>query len=111
MVKRAVAMALGAIAGMLLWHFVDWVRSPAAADEDTVNFENCLRDALVDCAEFDEPWAPAPAPEPIAAPCKDWLSGDPEAAALSQCLMEARRSRDAVRIQNFGRARRIAASS
>jgi hypothetical protein len=111
MVKRAIAIALGAVAGVLLWHVVEWIRTPVEADADPVSVENCLRGALVDCAEFEAPLAPIPAPEPIAGPCKDWLTGEADAAALSQCLMEARRSRDAVRIQNYERAQRIAASS
>lgn len=103
MVKRLVAIGLGAVAGITLWYAVDWLRAPADADEDAVSIENCVRDAFVDCVDF----APDSAPQP----CKDWLTGDGNAAVLSQCLHGARRERDAVRIENFQRAQRIAASS
>jgi hypothetical protein len=93
-----------------LWYVVDTWRAPAEADDDAISFEHCLQDAFVDCVEFEPPAKPAPAPEAAAAPCKAWLSDDGGLAALSRCLSEARRVRDAVRIQNFERAQRIAAS-
>ena len=66
MVKRAVAMALGALAGVLLWYAVDWVRSPA--EEDAISIENCVRDAYVDCVGQDEALPEAPTEAPNAAP-------------------------------------------
>ena len=103
MVKRVIAIGLGAVAGITLWYAVQWLRAPADADTDAFSIENCVRDAYVDCVDF----APDSAPQP----CKDWLTGDADAALLSQCLHGARRERDAVRIENFLRAQRIAASS
>lgn len=110
MVKRAIAVVLGAIAGVLLWYLFDWMRSPAEAS-DTMSIENCLQDGYVGCVEFRTPAQPAPAFETVARPCKDWLGGDAGSAALSRCLHEARRDRDAVRLENFKRAQRIAAAN
>lgn len=110
MVKRAIAMVIGAAAGTLLWYAVAWLRSPVEASADPVAIEHCLRDAYIDCVSHSSP-SVAPEAPMIAKPCKDWLSGDADSAALSQCLHEARRERDAVRMENLKRAQRIAASS
>ena len=103
MVKRVIAVGVGAIAGIALWYAVHWLHTPA--DADVISIETCVHDAYVDCVGF--------APDGNLAPqvCKDWLTGDAGAALLSECLHGARRERDAVRIKNFERAQRIAASS
>jgi hypothetical protein len=114
MVKRVVAMLLGAFAGVVLWYVVDWVRSPAEAEADSVSMENCIRDAYVDCVSDDQAFEAVPeeAPrEPVAAPCKDFLSEEAGVAALSACLHEVRRGNDAERIRAFERAQKIATSS
>jgi len=114
MVKRVVAMLLGAFAGVVLWHAVEWVRSPVEAEADSVSIENCVRDAYVDCVSEDEAFGvlPEEAPrEPVAAPCKDFLSDDAGVAALSACLHEVRRGNDAERLRAFERAQKIATSS
>ena len=112
MVKRAVAMALGALAGVLLWYAVAWVRSPA--EEDAISIENCVRDAYVDCVSQDEalPEAPTEAPnEPVAQPCKDFLNEEAGVEALSQCLHEARRENGVERVRAIEQAQKIATSS
>jgi hypothetical protein len=114
MVKRVVAMLFGAFAGVALWYVVDWVRSPAEAEADSVSIENCVRDAYVDCVSQDEatPAAPDETPrEPVAQPCKEFLSEDAGVAALSACLHEVRRGDDAGRVKAFQRAQLIAGSS
>lgn len=103
MVKRVIAVGLGAVAGIALWYAVHWLHTPA--DGDVISIENCVRDAFVDCVDF------TPGGDVAPQPCKDWLTGDADAALLSQCLQGARRERDAVRIENFQRAQRVAASS
>lgn len=111
MVKRAIAILLGAVAGILLWYVFDWWRTPAGAKEMPVSVADCVHHAMVDCVDA-EGFVPAPpAEEPVAQPCKDWLSEGLGASALSACLQEVRRGRDAVRIENFKRAQRIAQSS
>lgn len=114
MVKRVVAMLLGALAGIVLWHAVDWLRSPVEAEADSVSIENCVRDAYIDCVSEDEafPTAPEEVPrEPVAQPCKDFLSEGAGVAALSACLHEVRRGDDAGRVKAFQRAQLIAGSS
>lgn len=114
MVKRVVAMLLGALAGIVLWYAVDWVRSPAEAEADSVSIENCVRDAYVDCVGQDEafPDAQDAAPRmPLAQPCKDFLNDDAGVAALSACLHEVRRANDAGRGKALRRAQLIAGSS
>lgn len=110
MVKRMIAMLLGALAGGLLWAAVAWLRSPVEASADPIAVEHCLQDAFIDCVSNEMP-AAAPEVPATPEPCKDWLSDDADIAALSSCLREARRERDAVRFENFKRAQRIAASS
>jgi len=111
MVKRVVAMLLGALAGVVLWYVVDWVRSPAEAEADSVSIENCVRDAYVDCVSYDDVLPTPEAPrEPVARPCKDFLSEDAGVAALSACLHEVRGD-DAGRVKAFRRAQQIAGSS
>ncbi len=113
MVKRVVAMLLGAFAGVVLWYVVDCVRSPTEAEADSVSFENCVRDAYVDCVGYDDvlPTAPEAPREPVAQPCKDFLSEDAGVAALSACLHEVRRGDDAGRVKAVQRAQLIAGSS
>jgi len=114
MVKRVVAMLLGAFAGIALWYVVDWVRSPAEAEADSVSIENCVRDAYIDCVSEGEAFSAAPdeAPrEPVAQPCKDFLSEDAGVGALSACLHEVRRENDAGRVKAFQRAQLFAGSS
>lgn len=114
MVKRVVAMLLGALAGIVLWHAVDWLRSPVEAEADSVSIENCVRDAYVDCVSDGEvsPAAPDEAPrEPVAQPCKDFLSEDAGVAALSACLHEVRRGGDGEHNKAVKRAQLIAGSS
>jgi len=111
MVKRAIAILLGAVAGILLWYVFDWWRTPAEVEAVPLSVADCVQHAMVDCVDA-EGFVPAPpAAGSVAQPCKDWLSEDLGAAALSACLQEARRGRDAVRLENFKRAQRIAASS
>ena len=112
MVKRVVAMVLGALAGIVLWHAVEWLRSPVEAD--AVSIENCARDAYIECVSADEGLSATPedAPsEPVAQPCKDFLSADAGVAALSACLHEVRRGNDAGRVKAFQRAQLITGSS
>jgi hypothetical protein len=112
MVKRAVAMVLGALAGVLLWHAVAWVR--ASAEPDAISTENCVRDAYVDCVGQGEalPNLQDELPsEPVAQPCKDFLSEGAGVAALSQCLHEVRRENGIERVKALERARQIATSS
>lgn len=113
MVKRVVAMLLGAFAGVVLWYVVDWVRSPAEAEVDSVSIENCARDAYIDCVSEGEglPEVLEAPSEPVAQPCKDFLSEDAGIAALSACLHEVRRGGDAGRVKAVQRARLIAGSS
>ncbi len=110
MVKRVIAMLLGALAGALLWGAVAWLRSPVEASADPIAVEHCLQDAMIDCVSNEIPSAVPEAPA-VAGSCKDWLLDDADIAALSKCLHDARRERDAVRFENFKRAQRIAASS
>jgi hypothetical protein len=114
MVKRVVAMLLGAFAGVVLWYVVDWVRSPVEAEADSVSIENCIRDAYVDCVSDDQTFEAVPNEaqrESVAAPCKDFLSEEAGVAALSACLHEVRRRNDAERVRAFERAQKIATSS
>jgi hypothetical protein len=113
MVKRVVAMLLGALAGVALWYVVDWVRSPVEAEADSVSIENCIRDAYVDCVGADEafPAAPEAPNEPVAQPCKDFLSEGAGVAALSACLHEVRRGNNAEHVNAAKRAQLIAGSS
>lgn len=110
MVKRAIAMVIGAAAGTLLWYAVAWLRSPVEASGDPVAIEHCLRDAYVDCVSHDTPSAAPEAPL-IAKPCKDFLSEGAGVGALSACLHEVRREDDAGRVKAFQRAQLIAGSS
>lgn len=112
MVKRVVAMLLGAFAGVVLWYVVDWVRSPAEAEADSVSIENCARDAYIDCVSDDAfPAAPEAPSEPVAQPCKDFLNEDAGVAALSACLHEVRRGNNAEHVDAVKRAQLIAGSS
>jgi hypothetical protein len=93
MVKRAVAMMLGALAGVLLWHAAQWVRAQAHESE-VITVETCEADALVECVDYE---APAPA-ERAPDPCMDWLADGGARAALSQCLHGIARARDSERV-------------
>lgn len=114
MVKRVIAMLIGAIAGTALWYGVAWLRSPVEAEADSVSIENCMRDAYIDCVSEGEtfPAAPDEAPrEPVAQPCKEFLSEGAGVGALSACLHEVRRGNDGERAKAFERAQKIARSS
>jgi hypothetical protein len=111
MVKRVVAMLIGALAGVALWYAVDWVRSPAEAEADSVSIENCVRDAYIDCVSEDEAFPTTPEAPLIAQPCKDFLSEEAGVAALSACLHEVRRGDDVARVKAFQRAQLVAGSS
>lgn len=113
MVKRVVAMLIGALAGTALWYAVAWLRSPVEAEADPISIENCARDAYVDCVSEDDAFHVAPeAPsEPVAQPCKDFLNEDAGVAALSACLHEVRRGEDAGRVKTLQRAQLLAGSS
>jgi hypothetical protein len=110
MVKRVVAMLLGALAGAVLWTAIMWLRSPSEAAADPVAIEHCIQDAYVDCVGLEAPPTPEAVPG-IAQACRDWLSEDAGLKALSQCLHDARRDREAMQIENFKRAQRIAAAA
>lgn len=101
MVKRAVAVVIGACAGLLLWHFVGWLQTPS--EDDVISVESCVRDKFVDCVAHETP-------APAVAPCKAWLSGSTDVSALSRCLHEARRDEDGVRFDEAKRARLIGGS-
>lgn len=101
MVKRAIAVVVGVFAGLLFVHFVEWVRTPS--EEDVISVETCVRDKFVDCVALE-------VPEPAVTPCKAWLSGSTDVAALSRCLHEARRGEDRARFDEAKRARLIGTS-
>ncbi len=89
MVTRAVAVVVGALAGVLLWYAVQWVRVQAH-ESSVITVETCEPGALVDCVAYE---APAPMDE-APQPCKDWLADGATRAALSQCLHGIARARD-----------------
>ncbi len=101
MVKRAIAVVVGVFAGLLFVNFVEWIRTPS--EEDVISVDTCVRDKFVDCVALE-------VPEPAAMPCKAWLSGSTDVAALSRCLHEARRGQDRARFDEAKRARLIGAS-
>lgn len=111
MVKRVVAMLIGAIAGTALWYGVAWLRSPVEADADPISIENCVRDAYIDCVGAGEAFPEEAPREPVAQPCKDFLSEGAGVGALSACLHEVRRGSDGERAKAFERAQQIARSS
>ena len=90
MVKRLIAVFVGASAAVALFFAVAWARE-RIHDAEAISVTDCVRDGLVDCVGYEAPKAPE-----IVAPCKAWLDGDGSTAALSQCLHEARRE-DGVR--------------
>lgn len=102
MVKRAVAILAGVVAGLLLWTFVEWLRSPAEAD-DVISVDTCVHDKYVDCVSQQTP-------APVVRPCKEWLQGS-DVAALSRCLHEARRAEDGSQFDAAKRAAAIATST
>jgi hypothetical protein len=111
LVKRLIAMLLGAAAGAAFMYGLSWLRAPVEVSADPVAVENCILDAQIDCVGYEPPVPATPAVEAVARPCKAWLSEKAGVAALSLCLHEARRERDALQVENFKRAQRIAASS
>ena len=110
MVKRAIAIVLGAAAGVALWFAFDAVRaSDLHADPGS---EGCMMDDLTTCIGYVAPTEALRA-APVTPPCKAWLghSNSASIAVLSQCLHAARRGQDAGRVEQVRRARAIAASS
>jgi hypothetical protein len=93
MVKHAVAMMLGALAGVLLWHAAQWVRAQAHESE-VITVETCEPGALVDCVDYETPAPIEQAPDP----CKDWLADGGARAVLSQCLHGVARAREGERV-------------
>ena len=89
-----------------------WMRAPAEASADPEAIEHGVQDAFIDCVGRDV--APvvtdAPLTTVVSAPCRAWLA-DGGTAVLSTCLHEARRERDAIHLENFKRAQRMAAAS
>jgi len=114
MVKRAIAIVVGAAAGAGLWFLFAAVR--AEQSEADPSMEACMKDGFVECVGYVTPQQAPPAiktPSPVAEPCKGWLSATSEGsmALLSQCLHQARSERDAQRLEQIMRARAVAASS
>jgi len=114
MVKRAIAIGVGALAGVALWYLAVWARE-AMQPEPVMSFGDCAHYGY-DCVSY-EPAQPATVPAPVAPiaadPCKSWLSGGQDAgtAMLSQCLHTARRGDAAERLEQAKWTRRTGASS
>ena len=112
MVKRAIAIVLGAAAGVALWFAFDTVRASELRADPAA--EGCLFDKAVmtSCVGYAAP-IEVLRPAPAAAPCKAWLGGSDSAsiAMLSRCLRAARRGTDGERVEQVKRARAIATSS
>lgn len=112
MVKRAIAIILGAAAGVLLWFAFDSVRASEFSADPSA--EGCLfvKGAMTSCVGYVTP-TEVLRPAPTVPPCKAWLGGSDAAsiAMLSKCLRAARQSKDGERIEQIKRARAIATSS
>jgi nitrogen fixation-related uncharacterized protein len=112
MVKRAISIVLGAVAGVALWFAFDTVRADELLADPSA--EGCLFDkaSMSSCVGYVAP-VEALRPVSAAAPCKAWLGGSDVAsiAMLSKCLRAARQGTDAARLEQVKRARAIAASS
>lgn len=87
MVKRIAAVVFGALAGVLLWHSVQWIRHQIH-EADVIAVETCEPSKFIDCVGY-MPRAPEPK---VPASCRDWLTGERRGGALlSDCLSAARR--------------------
>lgn len=107
MVKRLIAILIGASAGALVCLIFGFLISNRSQASDG---EACSPTDLVECVRFETPVRAVP-PEAvraeIAQPCKGWLTGHASAALLSQCLHQARDERK----KDITRKLAIAASS
>jgi hypothetical protein len=110
MVKRAISIVLGALAGVALWFAYDAVRAEGLhSDPDA---QGCVRGDWTECVDYVTPVEALP-PALAAQSCKAWL-GDSKSASialLSQCLHAARKDNDGERVEQIKRARAIATSS
>jgi hypothetical protein len=113
MVKRAIAILLGAAAGVALWYLAVWARE-AMQPQPVMSFGDCVRYGY-DCVSYDaEPQEIIPliAPAAPADPCKSWLAGaDGGVAALSQCLHTARRGVEREQLEKARWVQRTSAAS
>lgn len=106
MVKRTVAVLVGALGAALLWYGVLWARSQAY-EAEVISVDTCEVGFDISCVGY-----PTPAAKPAPEPCKAWLADDRAGvAALSQCLHGARTSSEAAQIKAFERAQAIRTSS
>ena len=106
MVKRAIALFVGALGAALLWYGVLWARNQAYEGE-VISVDTCDVGFDISCVGY-----PAPAVKPAPEPCKAWLADSRAGvAALSQCLHGARTSSEAAHIKAFERAQAIRTSS
>jgi hypothetical protein len=110
MVKRAIAIILGATAGAILWFAFDSVR--AAELHADPNSQGCTREQFTACVSFVTPIEEFK-PSPVAQPCKAYLSNTSGAsiAALAQCLRAARQSKDLERLEQAKRSKSTAISA
>ena len=110
MVKRAISIVLGAVAGVALWFVFDAVRGGDLNADPSA--QGCVSGDWAECVGYATP-TEVLRPVPAAQPCKVWLGSAKGAstALLSQCLRAARQGKDAVRVEQIIRARAIATSS
>ncbi len=110
MVKRAIAIVLGAAAGVALWFAFDAVRADDLQSDP--RSQGCTNGDWTECVGYVAP-VEVLRPVPAAQPCKAWLGGSDGAsiATLSRCLRAARQGKDGARVEQVKRARSIAASS
>jgi len=94
MVKRAIAIVLGAAAGSALWFVFDAVvLAPPKADPRA---QACASEEMIVCAGYEVPASAKVAPAlPAAQPCKAFLSatGAAPLQQLSACLHETARAK------------------
>mgnify|MGYP000878748367 CR=1 FL=1 len=103
MVKRLVAVLLGALAGAGLWFGVAKLRA-IAAEQDTVTVDGCADAGLMNCVDYEAGTAATPEA------CKVWLRSDGDLKALSACLHERRAREDALKLKELQRAQGAAKS-
>jgi hypothetical protein len=100
-------MLVGGLGATLLWYGVLWARTQIH-EANVISVDGCEVSFVVKCIAYEPP-APV---EPALQPCKAWLADDRAGmAALSQCLHDARRGREAEHINALERTRAIATSS
>ena len=103
MVKRILAVLLGALAGAGLWFGVAKLRA-IAAEQDTVVVHDCADAGLMNCVGFAAPAGQTPEA------CKAWLKSDGDLGALSACLQARRAREDALKLKALEQAREAATS-